>query len=187
MKWQPKAFPLIDLFHLSDDKMQTESNTFWIWVALMLSVTFGLCRCEPENRESLLWACTPRCPWWCSSLKKLHVCRSVMGAQHHPSSKRLGRHSFDLVSLFSEVAALSLSLSYTHIHPPQRFRTGSLSVSVSHPMPWEPSLTRQPCSCYYCFFNVAHSVAKHAGVANIYRMLKFSGSPKAEGFILQGP
>lgn len=26
MKWHPKAFPLIDLFHLSDDKTQTEAD-----------------------------------------------------------------------------------------------------------------------------------------------------------------
>lgn len=54
-------------------------------------------------------------------------------------------------------------------------------------LPRDPSLIRDPCSCYYCFFNVAHSVAKHAGVAHIYRIVKHSGSLKAEGFILQEP
>lgn len=68
---------------------------FWIWVALGLSVTFGQCvgACQGTGSPCCK-PVGPAAPWWCSGLNKLHVCRSVMEAQHHPSSKKAGAPFF---------------------------------------------------------------------------------------------
>ena len=198
MKWQLKAFPLIDLFHLSDDKMQTEF--LWICVALMSSATFVQLADVCQGTESpCCKPVGPTAPWWCSGLKKLHVSRPINEAQHHPSSKKLGHHSFDLVSLFISLPlsrSLSISLFsvlHTHTHTskirhrrPFHLRQSSYienilrkqdGQSVRKPPFGQDGYipTLRPISyvrtlflllARYCFFNVAHIFAKHAGVAS---------------------
>lgn len=48
-----------------------------------------------------------------ASAKMLRYCYSMMGAQHHPSSKRQEAYSFDVASLLSD-SWISLSLSLSH-------------------------------------------------------------------------